>query len=57
MVRRNEEILYQLLEVDPENLAEFINNLKPETREYLDVLLEKADKNLDKLVHYIESQK
>lgn len=57
MVRHNEEIIYQILSMDEKDLADFLTNLKPETREYLDILLEKSDKNFDKLAHYVESQK
>jgi hypothetical protein len=60
MVKRNNEyIVAQILAMDDAERAEFIDNLKPETLRYLDIVLEKATvgSNITKLKRYLDNHK
>jgi DNA-directed RNA polymerase subunit F len=56
VVRRNEEILAQVLSMNKAQLTQFLSDISPETADYLDIILEKAEKNPSQLMKYVESQ-
>jgi DNA-directed RNA polymerase subunit F len=54
--RLNEYLIEQLFSMDEEEIPKFIARLKPETREYLDIILAKAEKNVHVLKKFMDAK-
>lgn len=57
MVSRNNEILSKVLGMNEAQLASFLSSLKPNSLDYLDILIEKAGKDLPGLKKHLDSKK
>lgn len=57
MVRRlNNYLIEQLFMMDEEEISAFIAGLKPKTRKYLDVILEKAEEDPNELKTFLDAK-
>lgn len=53
---KNHAIIEQVLAMDKDELERFLARLTPAARDYLDVILAKAEKNLPELKRYLDSE-
>lgn len=57
MVRRlNNYLIEQLFMMDENEISAFIAGLRPETRKYLDIILEKAERDPNELKSFLDAK-
>ncbi len=53
---KNNELISRLLSMSERELAQFLSELKPDTLEYVDIILEKAERKLPQLKNHLDTK-